>query len=334
MRDVATDVLIDLLDGIDIGERPLLVDEETGRLENALFASNVQAVHWLRRSVSLYSDVGAAAWPPPGDFTSSLIRLPKSKQALDFALAAAASVVSAGSAIVLFGANGEGVRSAATRLSVVADDVATIATRRHCRVLLGRRRSVIEGHRQSLAAWRTIGEIDLLGVKRPWVAYPGVFAEGDLDAGTALLIGTLDPSSKAKRVLDFAGGTGVMAAAVRQLMPAAHIDLIEIDALALAAARENVPSARLLAGQALGAAGDQRYDFILSNPPIHDGIAEDHRVLEALITEAPHLLNANGELRIVVQRRIAASRLMEATFGMCDLLAENGGFRVLAARRR
>ena len=54
------------------------------------------------------------------------MRLPKAKDALDFALHAVASVVPAGAEIMVFGANDEGIRSAASHLEVVAEDVATV----------------------------------------------------------------------------------------------------------------------------------------------------------------------------------------------------------------
>lgn len=347
MSDAATEVMIDALGEIEVGARPVVVDEETGRLVTALAASGHEATQWSRR----VCDAGAvAAWPPAGSYSSALIRLPKSKDALDFALHASASVVSSGASLIVFGANDEGIRSAWPHLEAVADDVITVVTRRHCRVLMGKRRAQIINHRATLAAWRVNGEITIPGKTRPWVSYPGVFAKGTLDTGTALLLKhlpDLSDFSALPRVLDFAAGTGVIAAAIQERAPSAAIDLIEIDTLALAAARENLatvantdpygsvlpPAIRFIAGRSLGDARGP-YDLILSNPPIHDGVREHHGVLNALITNAPEHLAPRGELRIVVQRRVNARTLIEAAFGRCDTIAETGQFRVLSGRRR
>src|SRR5690606_516156 len=107
-------------------------------------------------------------------------------------------------AMVLFGANAEGIKSAAKALEVVAESVVTIDTRRHSRVFAGTRRHEIAGLRGSLAAWREVREVALAGRVRPWIGYPGVFAGGGLDAGTALLLDHLPPIAHGAAVLDLA----------------------------------------------------------------------------------------------------------------------------------
>jgi 16S rRNA (guanine1207-N2)-methyltransferase len=273
-------------------------------------------------------------WPESGPFTSAYVRLPKAKDALDFALHAVASVMAANAPIAVFGANDEGIRSAASHLQAVADGVATVATRRHCRVLVGRRHAVIPGHKASLSDWRREREIPIRGEARRWASYPGLFAGGGLDEGTALLLDHLPDLPATARVLDFGCGTGIIAASVLMKVPQARIDAVDADALALEAARANVPDARLLLDDGLGAVGAKRYDAILSNPPIHDGVAEDHGALERLIAEAPRHLIPGGVLQIVVQRRIKAGERMQAAFGNIALVAENGRYRVLRSRRK
>ena len=328
--DIAASVVIGCLDDLVPGPRPLVIDEETGALAGVFEARGHAVAEWRRRA----SPAGPGqCWPAAGPFTSAFLRLPKAKDALDFALHAATSAVAPGAPIVLFGANDEGARSAAAHLAAVVDDVTTIATKRHCRVMAGRAETEIVGHKSSLAAWRATREIRLPGKRRQWVTYPGVFARGGLDEGTALLLANLPQLTPRAKVLDFAAGTGVIAAAVLQSVPGIAVDLLEIDALALAAARENVPAARPIAGFSLQAAGETRYDAILSNPPVHDGIEDDLGVLAALIAAAPKHLAWGGELRIVVQRRVVAAPLLEQAFGNVTRIAVTGAFQVLQALR-
>ena len=328
--DMAASVAIGCLDDVAAGARPLVIDEATGALAAALVERGFAADLWLRRATA---QTAGAVWPSGGPFTSAFLRLPKAKDALDFSLHAAASVVAPGGTLVLFGANDEGVRSVAGHLAAVADPVSTVAARRHCRVLAGARKAEIAGLRPNLGQWRNVREIALPGGMRPWVSYPGVFARGGLDPGTALLLAHLPKLRASARVLDFAAGTGVIAAALLQLAPGVAVDLVEIDALALAAAAENVPAARAFSGVGLAAVGDARYDLILSNPPVHEGVADDSAVLQALIADAPRYLVPGGALQIVVQRRIQAATLFEQTFGNVEQIAVNGGFQVLAGRR-
>jgi 16S rRNA (guanine1207-N2)-methyltransferase len=133
--------------------------------------------------------------------------------------------------------------------------------------------------------------------------------------------------------LDFAAGTGVLAAAVETRGTNLEIDMIEADALALAAARENVTCARGLCVARIMAAEKQRYDLIVSNPPLHEGIVESHRVLERLIAEAPPHLRPGGTLLLVVQRRVAVLPLMQKAFPMARIVADNGRFTVVSGER-
>ena len=329
--DSATDVLVAILADIAAGAAPLVAGQTRASLGAALTAGGGVPHLWTRR---VDVDFEAAPWPPNRPFTSAFVRMPKSKEELDFLLDAVASVLLPGAPIVLFGANDEGIRSAGARLEPFVDDVATLATKRHCRVLVGPRRRTIDGLRGSLAHWRQTISIDLADGTRPWITYPGLFARGRLDEGTRMLIERLPPLAPAARVLDYASGTGIIAAAVTQRLPEAGVDLVDNDTLAIEAARENVPSARAIAGERLRSVGGSKYAAILSNPPIHDGIAENLTVLSRLLQEAPSHLEPGGVLQIVILRRIKVRPLLEAVFSTVESIADDGRFTVWRCRGR
>jgi 16S rRNA (guanine1207-N2)-methyltransferase len=324
--DAPTLVMLECLEVSQPMHRPLIVDERSGRLAATLRSRGAKPGIWLRQAAP--GATRASPWPEGDGYDAALIRLPKAKDALDLALHAAAGKVLPGGLIAVFGANDEGIRSAAQRLDAVTDDVATAAAKHHSRVLAGRRKATIDGLKPSLSDWKRIGSITIAGLPRPWISYPGTFAKGGLDEGTAWLIEHLPTPRVGSRVLDFAAGTGVLAAAVSCRATGLDIDMIEADALALTAAADNVPGARGLLGAGLSAAGDARYDLIVSNPPIHDGIVESRQVLERLIAEAPRHLRPGGRLVLVVQRRVAVMPLLGAAFADARLIAENGRFTV------
>ena len=327
--DPATDVLIGVLPGIASGSAPLLVGSTDARIVSALKSTGVRPALWTRRTGT---DAPAIAWPIHGAYTSAFVRMPKSKQELDFLLDAIASELAANAPITVFGANDEGIRSAGARLNRFVDGVTTLDTRRHCRVITGPRRAEIAGLRGRLPDWRQVASVDLGSGPRPWIIYPGLFAHGRLDDGTRLLLSHLPTLAPGAHVLDFASGAGIIAAAVRERHATAKLDLIDNDALALVAARENVPDARTIAGDRLRTVGAQRYDAILSNPPIHDGVAENPEVLRRLIAEAPAHLAIGGVLQFVVQRRVKVRPLLEAAFSAIEMLADDGRFTVWRAR--
>jgi 16S rRNA (guanine1207-N2)-methyltransferase len=307
--------------------RPLIVDESSGRLASAVRDAGGEPAIWLR---CLTAGLGEQPlpWPPDGSFDAALIRLPKAKDVLEFALHAAAARLGPGAPLAIFGANAEGIRSASRHLAVVADNIETLAARHHARVVIGRRKPVIDGHKARLEDWQRLREVEIAGVRRDWVSYPGSFAKGGIDDGTAFLLRHLETVPDGARVMDFAAGTGVIAAAISIRSPRAAVDMIERDALAIEAARRNVPAARALLGDSLAAAGETHYDLIVSNPPIHDGIAESRRVLDRLIAEAPRYLAPGGQLLLVVQRRMPIVAALSAVFGHAHVLADDGRFTV------
>ena len=69
------------------------------------------------------------------------------------------------------------------------------------------------------------------------------------------------------------------------------------------------------------AMGGTGYAAILSNPPLHQGIAEDHGLLRQLIAEAPRLLTPSGVLLMVVQRRIPLDELLAGQFAEVTVAA-------------
>lgn len=325
-------LMVECLDALNNPRRPLLVGETGAALATALRKSGSEPCTWLREATAS-SQIEPSAWPEGEGFDAALIRLPKAKDALLLALHAAASKTLAGSRIAVFGANAEGIRSVGRQLEPFVDDLATLGARYHARVLAGLRKPVIAGLKGRLADWRTCKEIDIGGTKQVWVSYPGTFAKGGLDQGTAFLVAHLPGLAHGARVLDFAAGTGVVAAALAASGQKLQIDMIEPDQIALAAARENVPGASAFSGTDLSAAGERLYDLIISNPPIHDGLAESRHVVERLIAEAHRYLRPGGRLMLVVQRRVAVLPLLSRTLSNARIVADDGRFTVAMAER-
>lgn len=306
----------------------VLLAYQAGNLP-ALIAGRGLAVQiWNRRT-----NAGSRAepWPTAGVFDAVLLRLPKPKAEQEMAAHACLSVLAPGGRLIVYGGNDEGIRSFSGLLAQVCGEVETVATRGHGRVLAARRPAVTTSLRAPLAAWRSVTALETGGRTRTWVSYPGIFAADRVDEGTALLVGALPPLPPAARVLDYGCGSGLVGAAALAHAPAIALDLLDNDAVALAAARENVPAARLILGEALADAGSIRYDAILSNPPLHRGVAEDHALLEQLIADAPRHLAPAGILQIVAQRRIPLDRLLAGSFATVTLPAENSRYRIWRA---
>jgi 16S rRNA (guanine1207-N2)-methyltransferase len=326
--DHAADALIErCLDELAFSGRILLVNQRA-TLPRLLEARGLACAVWNRRLTGAH---GAAPWPPPGPFDVGLVRLPKARDELRMTTHAVLSVLAAGGRLILYGGNEEGIRSAAGLLQEAAGSVEVVAARGHGRVLTAKRPEMFAGLQVRLQDWRMVTRIGVAGAARDWISYPGIFAAGRLDEGTALLIGVLPALASGARVLDYGCGSGVIGAAALMLQPGIALDMLDSDAVALEAVRENVPAGRRILGRRVADAGTTRYQAILSNPPLHEGVAEDHGLLERLIADAPAALAPGGALQIVVQRRVPLERLLAAHFPVIDIVAETGRYRVWRA---
>jgi 16S rRNA (guanine1207-N2)-methyltransferase len=329
--DGAADALIlRCLDDIAVAGRVLLVNQSRS-VPAAAAQRGADGVVWNRR---LMDGRTAAAWLPDGPFELALVRLPKARDEVAMTVHAALGVLAAGGRLILYGGNDEGIRPAAALLEELAGRVETLAARGHGRVLAVRRPEDIGAVRGSLRTWRKVTEVEIAGRVHAWVSYPGCFSAGRLDEGTALLLTALPPFAPGARVLDYGCGTGVIAAAALGLEPGLKVDAVDSDAVALAAARENVPAVRLILGSRLADAGRARYHAILSNPPLHHGIAEDRTLVEQLIADAPPHLAPGGCLEFVVPRHVAVERLLARHFPKVETVAETARYRAWRASVR
>ena len=325
----AADALIGRsLDDLGLRGSVLLVNQAR-RLPALLQARGLATTVWNRRKTGV---LPATAWPPSGPFETALVRLAKARDEQLMTAHAVLSVLAPGGRLVLYGGNDEGIRAAAKLIEPVAGPVETMGARGHGRVLSACKRGDVAALKGALADWRIPGAMQIGATTQDWVTYPGVFAAGRLDEGTALLLSALPAVPSRARVLDYGCGSGVIGAAIVAQEPAVLLTMLDSDAVALEAARENVPGARVMLGTSLSDVGTETFDLIVSNPPLHQGIAEDHALLESLVRDAPARLGSGGLLQMVVQRRVPLERLLAEHFGGVQVVAENSRFRVWRAQ--
>ena len=248
-------------------------------------------------------------------------------------LHSAFSVLVSGGQLLVYGAKDEGIEAALGPLGDLFVGAETLGIGGRCRVLTAFRGDEPEGLRSSLDAWKSLLALDYPGLPREWISYPGIFAHGHLDPGTCLLLDVLPSVPSGDRVLDYGCGSGIVAWFALNRSDGLEVDLLDIDAVALEAARKNVPAGRLILRDGLPPRREGSYDAIFSNPPLHLGKGEDPGMILRFIQEAPHLLNPRGALVLVAQRRLPIRRPLQESFGGVRVLAEDSGFRVWEGRK-
>lgn len=163
---------------------------------------------------------------------------------------------------------------------------------------------------------------------------PGVFSWDRIDPGTALLVKHLPPLSG--EGADLGAGLGVLAHAVLASPKVQALTLVDLDRRAVEAARRNVddPRARVLwadvrtLGESLTG-----LDFVVMNPPFHDGGAEDRALGVAFIAAAARALRKGGDCWLVANRHLPYEAPLQAHFGQFRPIAETGGYKIYEARK-
>jgi 16S rRNA (guanine1207-N2)-methyltransferase len=306
--------------------RLLVVDDPAGAI------SGPSVVRWERYAGGL---VPATPFPPPGPFDGAAVRLPKGREGLRMVVAWVAGRLAPDGRLWLCGQNDAGIRSARAALEEAFCEVEDLDARKHCRVYEARgpRPEVIA----EPAAWiQRFQDPDFPTGPLSWEAWPGSFAFGRVDGASALLAEVLAqwPLAAPTRVLDLCAGVGLLAAAVRACWPGATLDLLDHDPLALEAAARNLPGARCVLSDGWANVPEASWDFIVSNPPFHQGVRAALDLPAQLLGGAVSRLTQDGLLVAVLPKTIPIQAALAGAEAEVALVAEDPSSRVWVVRRR
>ncbi len=169
-----------------------------------------------------------------------------------------------------------------------------------------------------------------------WTTEAGMFSWTEVDPGSALLADAL--AGKPGRgfggeVADLGAGWGYLAA--RALEAGAEaVTLYEAEAAALECARINVadPRARFRWADVAGGEVAQRaYDFVISNPPFHEGRAVSVALGHGFLEAGAAALKPGGEMLIVANRTLPYEARLGELFGAVEAVTVTGRYKVLRA---
>lgn len=315
-----------------------LTDPSVGVLDAArqLFADNRLA------DVRIIPPPPAA--DPGSDFDLVLIDIPQSRALARRWLCEAQQRLVEGGWLYLSGPNDLGIKSLIEDMKALFGAVQPLGYGKHARAARAQKRAAREA---SQPVWATAPgimpgswyELDWMldGQQHRLCSLPGVFSYEHVDAGSALLLESMQVPAGA-RVLDAGCGYGLLGIAAA-LRGATRVDMLDINHLAGAAAHEN--SARLslpgdcyvetLVCDGLGCIADRCYDLIVSNPPFHQGKHTDHSAVTSFIQRGHALLAPDGLMLLVANVFLRYERELAQHFRTVNVLAENRSFRVLEA---
>ena len=201
--------------------------------------------------------------------------------------------------------------------------------RRHHRICTLTRPAALAGIEAAVAAGGP-RHVDNLGL----CTQPGIFSWDRLDPGSALLIANL-PALKG-RGADLGCGLGVLARAVLRSEAVTDLALIDIDRRAVEMARRNVADPRARVRWSDLRASDPalaRLDFVVMNPPFHDGGGEDQALGRGFIARAAEALRPGGTLWLTANAHLPYEAPLRAAFRTVETVATAGGYKLFEARK-
>ncbi len=198
------------------------------------------------------------------------------------------------------------------------------AARRHHRICTCQRPEIVANLDDALkvGAPRFVEAIGL------W-SQPGVFSWDRIDPGTALLAKHLPRLNG--RGADFGCGIGNLTLSLLKQPSITHVTMIDADRRAVEAARRNVIDPRAIVHWAdvrLLTASPAGLDFVVMNPPFHDGGAEDLDLGRLFLQRAAEALRPGGVCILVANRHLPYEGAMRQLFSKIAPLAQTGGYKV------
>jgi len=259
---------------------------------------------------------------------------PREKDRLDMLLHFLSHAMPTNGRLWLVGENQSGIKSAGKRLDAYFHTVRKLDSARHC--VLYQAQSPAPSEAFQLEAYLHKWVLDIPPAELRLVSLPGAFAHGRLDRGTEVLLQAISRCTgknvPAGRVLDFGCGIGVIGLSLLTKNPDIQLTLLDDSALALESARlsllANELKAELVPSDGL-AEIRQRFDWIVSNPPFHRGVATDYEVVRRFFSQARSVLSKQGKMLLVCNIHLPYETWLAEQFGRVELLDSDSGYKVL-----
>jgi 23S rRNA (guanine1835-N2)-methyltransferase len=191
-------------------------------------------------------------------------------------------------------------------------------------------------------------EVPLEGFDRSFLHESNLFSHQKLDLGTRFLLENLNlESSFDQRIsletrpvfLDLGCANGAVGIALKRRFPHARILFTDESAMAVQTARvnfqrhfpnENTQADFLWTDCALGVP-DQSVDWVVCNPPFHQGTVVGTQIALEMIRESRRVLKPGGRLRLIGNSHLHYGAKMAQVFGQVREVARDSRFTILEA---
>jgi 16S rRNA (guanine1207-N2)-methyltransferase len=265
---------------------------------------------------------------PDASANSALILAPPGTLERDFVLAQALRVLKSGAPMVAFAPKDKGGSRLKKALEAFGCTVIEDARKHHRFCSVARPAEPV-----GLAAAIEAGSPRIAPSLGLW-SQPGVFSWDRPDPGSLKLLEVL-PALYGEGA-DLGCGIGLLARAVLASPKVKVLTCADIDGRAVACAEHNLddPRAKVVwADLRRPLDGLADLDFVVMNPPFHDGGTEDKALGVAFIESAARMLGKRGVCWLVANRHLPYEAALAKAFETVTVRGDAGGYKIFEARK-
>lgn len=336
--DEAADVLPGGWEGADV----LVVDDVDAALTRAVLAGGGRPLAWVDdlRHARACGAAGARLLDPEDGARLPVVavlgRLSPAVSAVEDLAERLAAVVPEEARVVL---GGRVKHMTLSQNQALARSFGTVSASR------GRQKSRVlhaADPRSGTPRWprRTVLDEPALGGPLTLHGRGAVFAEGRLDAGTRLLLQSLDRvvtgTGAGRDALDLGSGSGVLA--VWLARRGFRTRALDVSAAAVSATRLTAGADGLEVdaswADGLAEVSPETVDLLVSNPPFHDGAAKDSTPTLGMIDDAARVLRPGGELWLVWNAHLPYLPRLRSAVGPTEVVRRDRSYLVTRTLRR
>lgn len=257
-----------------------------------------------------------------------VISFPKSKAELNFTLSMIAHAASAESNIVIVGDNKSGIKSIEKLTTKTLTSCNKFDSARHCLLVFAKLTTNLP--KFNIEDWYEYYDVSINSTQIKVTALPGVFSQKGLDKGTKILLENF-PLITGKSVLDFGCGSGVIASFIGKRYPDIELNLLDVNALAIASAEKtlglNQLKGTVFASDSLSKV-THKYSTVISNPPFHQGVTTNYQATESFLKGIKQHLHKKGEVIVVANSFLKYEPIMKSAIGTTKKLITTKGFTI------
>jgi len=268
-------------------------------------------------------------------FDLILIRIPKHNSLLEFQLKSLAKLINDETVILSAGMTKEIHNSTTTLFNRYIGETTTSLAKKKARLIFSKP-SLVPKTLHDLQS--DIKTYELQNHKLTSYGLPGVFSRDSLDIGSRVLLNYLPETKENQNLIDLGCGTGILGTIVAKDNSTLNLTFCDESFLAVESAKityeKNIGrNAKFHVTDVLAGLENNQYDHILCNPPFHQQNVQTLSIANKMFRQSALKLKDTGELRVVANRHLKYSPMLNQYFKNVKMISNDSKFVVWLAKQ-